>query len=134
VEETRQLLQLRVQERLTLLEALLETNRLYRSGLLIQSEATVSSTMTQYGVGRVTFASVLEALTGYVNDYNGFLESVASAQRLAIAQREVSLDPPALAAPGMGTSSMPGAGPAVNAATPRSTSPTEAATSSMTRM
>ena len=134
VEETRQLLQLRVQERLTLLEALLETNRLYRSGLLVQSEATVSSTMTQYGVGRVTFASVLEALTGYVNDYNGFLESVASAQRLAIAQREVSLDPPALAAPGMGTSSMPGAGPAVNAATPRSTSPTEAATSSMTRM
>lgn len=133
VEAIRQLLRLRVQERLTLLEALLETNRLYRSGLLVQSEATVSSTMAQYGVGRVTFASVLEALTGYVNDFNGFLESLASAQRLAIAQREVSLDPPSLAAPGMGSASMPGAGPAVSAPPTRSTSPTEAAPS-MTRM
>ena len=134
VEEIRQLLRLRVQERLTLLEALLETNRLYRSGLLVQSEATVSSTMAQYGVGRVTFASVLEALTGYVNDFNGFLESLASAQRLAIAQREVSLDPPSLAAPGMGSASMPGAGPAVNAPPTRSSSPAEAGTSSMSRM
>ena len=115
------------------MEALLETNRLYRSGLLVQSEATVSSTMAQYGVGRVTFASVLEALTGYVNDFNGFLESLASAHRLAIAQREVSLDPPSFAAPGMGSAPMPGAGPVVSAPPTRSTSPTEAAPS-MTRM
>ncbi|MFA6107873.1 MAG: TolC family protein [Candidatus Latescibacterota bacterium] len=107
----RQLLQQRVKERLAVLSALLESNRLYRSGLLIQSEATVSSTLVQYQVGRVTFASVLEALTGYLADLNGFYESVAAAQRLDIAGREVSLEP--VADPGtggMGGSAMPGAG------------------------
>lgn len=106
-----QLLQQRVKERLAVLAALLESNRLYRSGLLIQSEATVSSTLVQYQVGRVTFASVLEALTGYLSDLNGFYESVAAAQRVDIAQREVSLEPVAGAvSSGMGGSSVPGAG------------------------
>ena len=108
-EAVRQLLRQRVAERLGLLAAILETNQLYRSGLLVQSEATVSSTLAQYQVGRVTFASVLESLTGYVGDLNGFYESVAAAHRLAIAQREVSLDPvDGLATSGMGGSSVPG--------------------------
>ncbi|MDD5306817.1 MAG: TolC family protein [Deltaproteobacteria bacterium] len=96
---TRQLLRQRVAERLTLLEALVETNRLYRSGLLVQSEATVASTMAQYEVGRATFASVLEALTGYVADISAFYESIAAAQRIDIAEREVSLDSEAGPAP-----------------------------------
>jgi outer membrane protein TolC len=110
-EATRQLLRLRVTERLALLEALIATNALYRSELLVQSEATVSSTMAQYQVGRVTFASVLEALGGYVADITAFYESVAATQRVDISQREVSLDPAAGLAPaGMGGSSVPGAG------------------------
>jgi outer membrane protein TolC len=77
----------------------------------VQSEATVTSTTAQYQVGRVTFASVLEAITGYVADVEAFYESVAAIQRVEIAQREVSLEaadglPPL----GIGASSMPGAG------------------------
>ncbi len=111
VEVVNRLLRQRVEERLTLLGALLEANRLYRSGLLVQSDATVSSTLAQYQVGRVTFASVLEALTGYLSDVTGFLESVASTQQIAIAQREVSLDlVPGPAAGGVTATPMPGAG------------------------
>ncbi|MBK8480177.1 MAG: TolC family protein [Proteobacteria bacterium] len=99
---TRQLLRQRVAERNRLLAALLATNRLYRSGLLVLSETTVSSTLVQYQVGRVSFAAVLEALDGYLSDVNSFYESLAATQRVAIAQREVSLDAPAtLAASGM---------------------------------
>ena len=137
VEAIHQLLRLRVQERLVLLDALLETNRLYRSGLLVQSEATVSSTMAQYSVGRVTFASVLEALSGYLNDVNGFLESVAAAQRIGIAQKEVNLEPVTGAPAGMGGPSMPGAGnrgaPAASTGMP-SASPAETGAAPMTRM
>jgi hypothetical protein len=107
----RQLLGQRVNERVALLGALLETNRLYRSGLLVQSEATVSSTMLQYQVGRVSFAAVLDALNGYVADVNGFYESVAAAQRVDIAQREISLDAVvSSASSGMGSSPAIGAG------------------------
>ena len=94
-----------------MLTALLETNRLYRSGLLIQSDATVSSALAQYRVGKVPFAAVLEALSGYLTDLVGFYESVAAAQRIDIAQHEVSLDPvsgPALG--GIGGASMSGSG------------------------
>ena len=92
-----------------MLTALLETNRLYRSGVLIQSDATVSSAMAQYKVGRVPFASVLEALSGYLSDLVGFYESVAATQRIDIAQRELSLDSVAgQALGGLGGASMPG--------------------------
>jgi outer membrane protein TolC len=110
-ETVRRLLGQRVKERIALLGALLESNRLYRSGLLVQSEATVSSTMLQYQVGRVSFAAVLDALNGYVADVNGFYESVAAAQRVDIAQREISLDAVVgSVASGMGSSPAIGAG------------------------
>lgn len=139
-EAVRQLLRQRVTERLAVLEALSETNRLYRSELLVQSAATVSSTMTQYQVGRVTFASVLEALTGYLADVASFLESVAAAQRVGIALSEVSLDPIGSMAPGgTGGASVPGAGGLGNPSSPSpgagSSPPTGAAGSaSMSRM
>jgi cobalt-zinc-cadmium efflux system outer membrane protein len=91
-EAIRQRIEQRVRERLQALHALVESNRLYRSGLLVQSEATVASTLVQYQVGRVPFASVLEALSGYLVDVNGFLESIAATQRIAIAEREISLE------------------------------------------
>jgi cobalt-zinc-cadmium efflux system outer membrane protein len=109
-EAIRQLLRQRVYERLSVLGALLESNRLYRSGLLIQSEATVSSTLAQYQVGRVTFASVLEALAGYLTDLNGFLDSVATTQKIVIAEQEISLDAPGSSAGSLSGPAMPGAG------------------------
>ena len=90
-ESIRCFLEQRVRERHTLLTALVESNRIYRSGLLVQSDATVSSTVTQYRVGKVPLASVLEAMGGYVADVNGFFQSIVQAQRLAIALREISL-------------------------------------------
>jgi outer membrane protein TolC len=106
-----QVLRLRVQDRRTALAALLDSLRLYREGLLVQSRATADSTLAQYQVGRVTFASVLEANVGYVNDEDGYLQSAAEAQRIAIATAEVSLDPVGAAPAGaMSASSVPGAG------------------------
>jgi outer membrane protein TolC len=115
VEAVRQLLRERVRERFEALRGLVEVNRLYRGGLLTQSETTVSSTLLQYQVGRVAFASVLEALAGYLGDVNSYLESIASAQRIAIAEREISLDAPATSAgAGMGATGMPGTGAAAS--------------------
>ena len=109
-EATRQVLRLRAHERQTLLAAAQRTNQLYRDALLVQSRATVDSTLSQYRVGKVTFASVLEVLRGLVADEGGYLESLAQAQRLAIAQREVSLDAPATTGGRLASGSVPGAG------------------------
>ncbi|MBI5542627.1 MAG: TolC family protein [Deltaproteobacteria bacterium] len=107
---TGQILGLRIEERRTVLAALLDTITLYREGLLIQSEATADSTLAQYSVGKVSFASVLEANAGFVADEDGFLQAIADAQRLAIAFHEVSLEPTATALVGaMGAPGMPGA-------------------------
>jgi outer membrane protein TolC len=101
---------LRVAERRSALGALLDTIRLYREGLLVQSSATADSTLAQYRVGKVTFASVLEANAGYVNDEDGFLAALADAQRLAIAEAEISLDPVATPGGAIGGGAMPGTG------------------------
>jgi outer membrane protein TolC len=104
VESVRQLLALRTRERHTALAALLETLAVYRHGLLVQSDATVRSTLFQYRVGKVPFASVLEVMRGLVSDEGGYLTALADAQRLLIGLREVSLQPPAAAgAPTGGT-------------------------------
>lgn len=120
-EAVREILRLRTAERRTTLDAVLATLRLFQGGLLVQSLATVDSTLAQFRVGRVTFASVLEAIAGYVADEDAYLASAAEAQRLAIAGFEVSLEPigPALAGP-MGRG-MPGAG-AVRSTGPASAS------------
>jgi cobalt-zinc-cadmium efflux system outer membrane protein len=88
-----QTLRLRVAERHSTLQALLEILRPYQDGLLVQSQATAESTLAQYRVGKVTFASVLEANAGYINDEESFLSSLAEAHRVAIAETEISLDP-----------------------------------------
>lgn len=109
-EAVRRLLRQRLEERRALLAAQLRTNRIYRSGLLVQSEAAVSSAMAQYQVGRVPFATVLEALGGYFADLVGYRESIVAAHRLDVAQRELSLDPVPGAAGGFAAPSMPGTG------------------------
>ena len=105
-ETIRQLLRQRTDERRAALAALVESNHLYRTGLLAVSEATVASTLAQYQVGRVTFASVLEALASYLADRNGFLDSIAASQRIDIAEREISLDAPGGPTSGGGASAM----------------------------
>jgi cobalt-zinc-cadmium efflux system outer membrane protein len=109
-EAIRQILRLRVRERMALLDALVRSNKHYRDALLPLSDATTRSTLAQYEVGRLPFAAVLEALGSYVANRGSYLESIAQAQRMAIAQREVSLEPLAAAAGGMAAASVPGAG------------------------
>lgn len=109
-EAVREVLRLRVQDRLALLESLLESARIYQDGLLIQSRATADSTLSQYRVGRVTFASVLEAIGGVIGDEDGYLQTVAAAHRVAIATEEVSLDPAGGGGVAMGGGAVPGAG------------------------
>jgi cobalt-zinc-cadmium efflux system outer membrane protein len=112
-EAIEQILRLRVAERQSRYAALLDTVRLYRGGLLVQSRATADSTLAQYRVGKVTFASVLEANAGYVNDEDGLLGTLADAERIAIAAAEVSLEPVGVSGAGgsMGGPGVPGAGP-----------------------
>ncbi|HSM92044.1 MAG TPA: TolC family protein [Anaeromyxobacteraceae bacterium] len=106
-----QVLRQRVAERASALAAALDSVKLYREGLLVQSKATAESTLAQYRVGRVTFASVLDANAGYVADEEGLLFALADALRIGIASAEVSLAPGAAGAPGaIGAASVPGAG------------------------
>jgi len=105
-----QVVRLRAEERRLALATLLDALRLYREGLLVQSQATSESTLAQYRVGKVTFASVLEANAVLVADEDGYLQALADAQRLAIAAAEVSLDPAVVAGGGTGGASVPGAG------------------------
>jgi cobalt-zinc-cadmium efflux system outer membrane protein len=110
-EAVEQVLRLRVAERQTAFATTAETVRLFRGGLLVQSRATADSTLAQYRVGKVTFASVLEANAGYVSDEDAFLGALADAQRIAIAAAEVSLAPAgAGSSGGLASSGMPGAG------------------------
>lgn len=97
-----QLLAQRTQERVDQLAAANETLRIYREGLLTQSEATVQSALAQYQVGRTTFASVLEALNGYLADRGRYLEGLAQVQALGIAFKEVTLGP----TPGLGVGAL----------------------------
>src|SRR5262249_61648954 len=84
----------------------LEALEFYLYGLLVQSDATVRSTLAQYRVGKVPFPSVLEVMRGLVTDEGGYLSALAQAQRLLIGLREVSLQTPSTAggsSPGSGT-------------------------------
>jgi outer membrane protein TolC len=90
----RQMLELRIAQRRALLETAKSTTALYRDAILIQSEATATSTLAQYQVGKVPFTSVLETLGGYLADKGAYLESLAEMHRISIAQFELSLDEP----------------------------------------
>jgi hypothetical protein len=61
----------------------------------------------------VSFASVLEANAGFIADEDGYLQALAAAHRVLIAEAEVSLAPVAMPAlMGGGAGPMPGAGSA----------------------
>ena len=103
-----QILRLRTHERLSALSALNRTNQHYRKQVLVLSAASARSTLAQYEVAGVPFAAVLEALAGYISDKASFLGSIADAQAVAIAQREVSLEPVPSLVGGGATGPMPG--------------------------
>jgi outer membrane protein TolC len=106
VEQVRCLLEQRIQERNSDLEAALQVIQLYRGGLLIQSESTFRATLAQYTVGQLPFLSVLEALNGWISDQSGLIQAQAQAQATRIAQMELTLGP----TPGIGASALPGGG------------------------
>ena len=106
-DEIEQVLRLRVQERQASLASLGDTARVYQSGLLQQSEATIDSTLSQYAVGKVSLVAVLEANASYLNDVDGYLQTLADAQRVQIDAGEVSLQSTPLSSnPGMNTGGM----------------------------
>ena len=111
------LLAQRVQERAAAMDAALGAIRLYRSGLLVQSEGAFRATLAQFEVGRAPFLSVLEALNGWIADQSGLLQAQAGAQAIHIAQEEYDLTaPPAIGAATLGSVAMGGqsAGPAAS--------------------
>ena len=111
IEALEQLLRLRSAERRTAAQALLETIDLYARGLLVQSQATTESTLSQFQIGKVSFASVLEANAGFIADQEGDLQARAALQRLVIAEDEVSLLPVAMPSAAVGGgASMAGGG------------------------
>ncbi|HEY0466158.1 MAG TPA: TolC family protein, partial [Polyangiaceae bacterium] len=106
-----QLLGLRSEERHVAFSALRQTVDLYQNGLLAESAATAESTLTQYRVGKVSFSSVLEANVGFLADQDGFLEAVAAAQRILIAEAELNLAATVMPTVSASASAaMPGAG------------------------
>lgn len=111
-----QALRLRAAQRRTALAYALQSIALYHEGLLVQSNATVDSTLTQYEVGKATLAAVLDASAGLIADQDGYLLAIAQAHLLEIDRLEVGLA--AVAAPllGGGGRGMPGTGSPVTGA------------------
>lgn len=117
-----QLIALRTAERQAVFESLRQSVVLYEHGLLVQSQATTESTLAQYEVGKVSFASVLEATAGLIADQEGFLESVASAHRVLIAQAERSLEVTAMPS-AAGTAARMSSGASTMSVAPAAASP-----------
>jgi cobalt-zinc-cadmium efflux system outer membrane protein len=106
-ENVRNVLGQRIHERAAQFDAALETLRLYREGLLVQSESSFQASLAQYETGRAPFLSVLEALNGWISDRGGFIQALAQAQAIQIAQEEFNLaGTPAISAQGLSSGSM----------------------------
>ena len=125
-DEIEQVLRLRVQERQAALASLNDMVRVYQSGLLQQAEATIDSTLSQYAVGKVSLASVLEANASYLNDVDSYLQTLADAQRVQIDAGEVSLQSTALSSnPGMNSGGMGSATTGANSTNATESSPSQ---------
>ena len=115
----RNILNQRTRERSAQFDSALGTIRIYRDGLLVQSEATFHATLAQYETGRVPFLSVLETLNGWVSDRGGLLQAVAQAEAIQIAVEEINLTgTPAISAQGLAAGSLGMGGAPGGSATP----------------
>lgn len=114
------LLQERTHERAARLDSELAVLRLYREGLLVQSEGAFQASLAQYEAGKAPFASALEALNGWIADQSGLLQTQAQAQAIAIAQEELTLGPTLpIGATGLSAGSIGSAGSPSSAASRR---------------
>lgn len=109
VETVEQLLALRIHQRLDAWRTQQDVWLATRD-LLVQAEATAESTLGQYRVGKVSFASVLEANATSIAEADAALQVLADGWRFAIAQDEVSLAEVGLSSSSAGSAGMPGAG------------------------
>ncbi len=87
------LLKERIHERAARLDSALAMLRLYREGILVQSEGAFKASLAQYETGKAPFTSVLESLNGWIADQSGMLQTQAQAQAITIAQEELALGP-----------------------------------------
>jgi outer membrane protein, heavy metal efflux system len=127
-----QVLRWRSEERRGAFAALRKMADIYQQSLLIQSRATADSTLAQYQVGKVSFASVLEANAGLIADQEGYLETIAAAYRILNAQAEMSLAATSMpSGVAGGSGGMPGAAASSSEAAAESRGPTGDSPSSM---
>lgn len=113
VEGLGHLLKERVHERSARMDTALAMLKLYREGLLVQSEGAFRASLAQYETGQASFTSALESLNGWIADQSGLLQVQAQAQAIAIAQEELALGPvPPIGATGLSAVAMGGGGAA----------------------
>lgn len=117
-----QILRLRTAQRLAYWRTLSAVWRSYQERLLAEAEAVAASTLTQYRIGKVPFASVLEATSATIELTDASYSVLGDGWMLAIAQDESSL-----AEVTAGSASMTGAIPGSKGAM---TSPTASSRSS----
>lgn len=91
IETAEQLLRLRTAQRLSYWRALEKVWQSYQARLLADAEATATATLTQYRIGKVPFASVLEATSATIALVDASYAVLVDAWKLAIAQDEASL-------------------------------------------
>lgn len=114
VEGLGHLLKERTADRAARMDSALALLRLYREGLLVQSEGAFRASLAQYETGKAPFTSVLESLNGWIADQSGLLQTQAQALAIAIAQEELALGPvPPIGATGLSAVSM-GGGPSAS--------------------
>lgn len=87
-----------IRQRSMQMDASIETLKIYREGLLAQSEAAFQSVLAQYGSGRSSFLEVLQAINTWIIDQSGYLQAIGQAQAIQIAQEEFNINaiPPVL--------------------------------------
>ncbi len=137
-ETVEQLLRLRTAQRLAYWRALSGVWRSYQERVLADAEATATATLTQYRIGKVPFAAVLEATSVTVSLVDASYGVLVDGWRLAIAQDELSLAEVSVSGSAMG-GAVPGAGsgmsPAGQSTSPsRMSSGTSSSTSGTTGM
>lgn len=135
-EVVEQLLRLRTTQRLAYWRALSGVWRGYQETLLADAAATAEATLTQYRIGKVPFAAVLEATSVTIALVDASYGVLVDAWRLAIAQDELSLAEVSVSGGSMG-GSVPGAGasmPATARPSPSSTAASSGPTGSQAGM
>ncbi len=90
-EAARQRLAIRTRERLVRVRAAATIERLYREGLVPQTQASADAVLSEYGAGRGTLAAVLQALAAVREARAGHLRAVAASALARVTLEEGSL-------------------------------------------